>query len=120
MTNILTKINKSMDNLAIILSNSLSSMVMFWIIALLVIVPLFFTQPVGLVGWMQYIVSVFFQGVALPVLGYTSRMNGNRTDRMIKKIEELTEKIERKTDEIAKEMDIVVEEIENDNQNNNV
>ena len=73
MKKLIKKIEESMDKLAVVLSDSLSSMIMFWIITLMVIVPLFFNQPIGLVGWMQYIVSVFFQGVALPVLAYTSK-----------------------------------------------
>jgi hypothetical protein len=49
---------------------------MFYGITFLVIAPLFFQRPTNLVTWMQYIVSVFFQGVALPVLGYTSKKSG--------------------------------------------
>jgi hypothetical protein len=51
-------------------------MAMFYGITFLVIAPLFFQMPTNLVTWMQYIVSVFFQGVALPVLGYTSKKSG--------------------------------------------
>lgn len=107
------KIKDKMERLAIVLSDTLSSITMFWIISFLVVVPLFFTQPQGLVGWMQYIVSVFFQGVALPVLAYTSKISGVRTDTIIKKIEELSEKIERKTEEIDQEVDHTNEEIDN-------
>jgi hypothetical protein len=58
------------------LSYLLSTMAMFYGIAFLVVAPLFFQRPTNLVTWMQYIVAVFFQGVALPVLGYTSRKSG--------------------------------------------
>ena len=112
MKKLIKKIDESMDKLAIILSDSLSSMVMFWVITLMVIVPLFFNQPVGLVGWMQYIVSVFFQGVALPVLAYTSKISGSRTDAIIKKIEELSEKIDKTTENIDKEIDEVIDDLE--------
>jgi len=50
---------------------------------LLVIIPLFFQQPTG-IGWVQYGVTVFFQGVALPVLGYVALRSGERTEKMIK------------------------------------
>lgn len=106
-------IKQKMERLAIVLSDTLSSITMFWIISFLVIIPLFFTQPQGLVGWMQYVVSVFFQGVALPVLAYTSKMSGQRTDFVIKKIEELSEKIEKRIEEIDQEVDHVNEEIDN-------
>lgn len=65
------------------LSYVLSTMAMFYGITFLVIAPLFFQTPNTPVGWMQYVVSVFFQGVALPVLGYTSRKNGEVQARML-------------------------------------
>ena len=117
MSKFIEKYKNLMESFAMVLSDSLSSMTMFWIISLLVIVPLFFVQPVGLVGWMQYIVSVFFQGVALPVLGYTSKLGGARTDSIIKKIEELSEKIERKTDEIGHDVDNAIEDVSNTMEN---
>lgn len=111
MKKIFEKIKLFQDKFAIILSDSLSSMTMFWIIALLVIVPLFFSQPVGIVGWMQYIVSVFFQGVALPVLGYISKVSGIRTDKIINKIAGLSEKIELLSEKIHNDVDDIKEEV---------
>ena len=113
MKNIIGKLNKAMDKLAEILSDSLSSMTMFWIITLMVLVPLYFNQPTNLVGWIQYIISVFFQGVALPVLGYTSKLSGKRTDEVIAKIEELSMKIEQQTAHIKKDVDEIIDDIEN-------
>lgn len=66
------------------LSYVLSTMAMFYGIAFLVLAPLFFQRPTNLVTWMQYIVAVFFQGVALPVLGYTSRKNGEVQEKLLK------------------------------------
>lgn len=111
MKRIIEKLNKVMGKLAELLSDALSSMTMFWIIALLVIVPLFWVQPKDAVSWMQYIVSVFFQGVALPVLGYTSKLSGKRTDEVISKIEELSKKIEQQTAHIEKDVDEIIEEV---------
>ncbi len=54
----------------------LSTMAMFYAITALVLAPLLWQRPQGLVGWMQYSISVFFQGAALPVLGYVSRKAG--------------------------------------------
>jgi hypothetical protein len=65
------------------LSYFLSTMAMFYGIAFLVIAPLIFQKPANLVGWMQYIVAVFFQGVALPVLGYTSRKSGETQAKLL-------------------------------------
>lgn len=61
----------------------LSTMAMFYIVSLLVIAPLFWQRPQGIVGWMQYAISVFFQGAALPVLGYVSRKAGERQERVL-------------------------------------
>jgi len=65
------------------LSYWLSTMAMFYIITALVIAPLAFQRPQGLVGWMQYAISVFFQGSALPVLGYVARSTGENQERVL-------------------------------------
>ena len=111
------KLNILMDKLAEVLADSLASMIMFWIVTLLVLLPLIWNRPDGGVAWIQYIVAVFFQGVALPVLGYTAKLSGKRTDAIIAKIEELSLKIERQTEHISEETDRIekdVEEIEKD------
>lgn len=112
MKKLFLKFEKSMEGLAIGLSNSLSSMTMFWLITLLVVIPLFFNQPTSIVGWIQYAVSVFFQGVALPVLGYIAKISGERTDEIIRKIEALSEKIEKTTEKILIDVDEIEDEIE--------
>lgn len=112
MNKLIEKFESLQEKLAVILSDSLSSMTMFWIITLLVIIPLFFNQPSGLVAWMQYIVSVFFQGVALPVLGYIAKISGSRTDAIISKIEELSEKIEAMTEHISTDVDDIKEHVD--------
>jgi len=58
-------------------------MAMFYIITALVIAPLAFQRPQGLVGWMQYAISVFFQGAALPVLGYVARRAGENQEKVL-------------------------------------
>jgi low affinity Fe/Cu permease len=109
---IFSKINAWSDRFAEALADSLASMIMFWIITLLVIVPLFWTQPVGTVAWMQYIVAVFFQGVALPVLGYTAKLSGKRTDALIAKIEELSLKIEQQAQQIEDQTVTIEKDVE--------
>jgi hypothetical protein len=76
--------NKINDWLANHLSIWLSTMAMFYGVAFLVIAPLFFQKPANLVGWMQYIIAVFFQGVALPVLGYTAKKSGDIQAKLLK------------------------------------
>ena len=65
------------------LAYGLSTMAMFYGICFLVLAPLFFQTPSGLVPWMQYIVSVFFQGVALPVLGYVARKGSEKQEKLL-------------------------------------
>ena len=54
-----------------------------YIITALVLAPLAFQRPQGLVGWMQYAISVLFQGAALPVLGYVARRAGENQERVL-------------------------------------
>ena len=66
------------------LSYILSTMAMFYGVSFLVLATLFFQTPTSLVTWIQYIISVFFQGVALPVLGYTSRKSGELQAQLLR------------------------------------
>ena len=77
------KYAKTTDWLGDKLAKYLSTMECFYLVTLLVIIPLFFQQPTG-IGWVQYLVTVFFQGVALPLLGYVSWKGGEKTDKTIK------------------------------------
>ena len=65
------------------LAYGLSTMGMFYAVSLLVVAPLLWQRPQGLVGWMQYGISVFFQGAALPVLGYVSRRAGEGQEKLL-------------------------------------
>lgn len=72
------------------MSYALATMFMFYIITFLVVIPLLYSQPTSIVAWASYLSSVVFQGIALPVLGYTSRKNGQKTDELIDLIYKLT------------------------------
>ena len=65
------------------LSNWLSTMAMFYTITFLVLLPLHWQKPSGLVAWVQYSISVFFQGVALPVLAFVSKKAGDRQEKLL-------------------------------------
>lgn len=79
----------------------LSTMAMFYIVSLLVIAPLAWQVPQGVVGWMQYAISVFFQGAALPVLGYVARKSGESQERVLKETH----------DAVMEELSLVKEEL---------
>ena len=111
------------DYLADKLSYLLSVMATFYIISLLVVIPLFYSQPTTFVAWASYICSVVFQGIALPVLGYTSRKSSDKTDllmqemlRMTTEIDKLVKHIESQQEHIGGEMDELVEIEKNSHQ----
>jgi hypothetical protein len=66
------------------LSYILSTMAMFYGVSFLVLATLFFQTPTSPVTWIQYIISVFFQGVALPLLGYTARKSGELQAQLLR------------------------------------
>ena len=100
-------IKKFNDYLADRLSYILSIMTTFYVITLLVTLPLFYSTPNSLVGWSQYLCSVIFQGIALPVLGYTARKSADKSDKMMKEMYRMTKEI----DAIVKHLDIKQDEI---------
>ena len=77
-------------------------MATFYIISLLVILPLFYGTPTSVVTWASYLCSVVFQGIALPVLGYTSRKASDKTDKVMNEMFVMTAKIEAMTEHISK------------------
>jgi low affinity Fe/Cu permease len=96
-------LNKFNDYLADRLSYILSIMTTFYVISFLVFIPLFYSQPTSFVAWVSYLCSVVFQGLALPVLGYTARKSGDKADSMMKDMFEMTKKIEKLTEIIEKQ-----------------
>jgi len=59
------------------LSNGLSSMTVFYVISFLVLIPLLVQTPVGFMGWIQYLSTAVLQACALPLLGYTTKKQGD-------------------------------------------
>lgn len=98
-----TKIKHFNDWLADRLSYVLSIMVTFYVISILVTIPLFYTRPTSVVAWASYLCSVVFQGIALPVLGYTSRKASDKSDALMKEMYEMTRRIEKIVNLIEKE-----------------
>ena len=94
--------NKFNDWIAEKMSFALATMFMFYIITFLVIIPLLYSQPTSIVAWASYLSSVVFQGIALPVLGYTSRQNGIKSDELIDKIYKANLNIESVLKEVKK------------------
>jgi hypothetical protein len=70
------------ERIATSLSDILSTMACFWVIAILVLAVLEFQCPHTPLEWIQYVVQTFFQGVALPVLAFVSKKEGDRSRKM--------------------------------------
>jgi hypothetical protein len=78
------------------LAFGLSTMACFYVVTALVVAPLFWQHPHTAVEWMQYVISVLFQGSALPLLGYVARVQGEKQEKILREthdavMEELTE-----------------------------
>lgn len=106
------KVKRFNDFLADKLSYILSIMATFYVVTLLVAIPLFYSQPTSIVSWASYICSVVFQGLALPVLGYTARKSGDKTDKVMNDMFEMTKKIERLTEIIEKQQKHLHKDVE--------
>lgn len=76
----LTRFNNWLANK---LSGWLSTMAMFYGISFLVLAPLFFQRPDNMIGWVQYAVQSFFQGVALPVLAFVAKIEGGKQAKIL-------------------------------------
>lgn len=100
------------DKLADKLSYVLSIMITFYIILGLVLIPLLYTQPTSIVAWASYLCSVVFQGIALPVLGYTSRKSGDKTDALMEKVLSLTKDIDRLVKIIESQQEHIHDDVE--------
>lgn len=77
-------LNRANNWLADRLADVLATMAMFWAIAFLVTLPLFWQRPESAVQWAQYVCTVFFQGVALPVLAFVAKKEGNKSTKLLR------------------------------------
>ena len=107
-----TKFEKFNDFLADKLSYLLSIMATFYVISLLVLIPLFYGAPTTLVAWAGYLCSVIFQGIALPVLGYTARKASDKTDLVMNEMFKMTKEIDRLVKLIEKQQEHIHEDVE--------
>jgi hypothetical protein len=113
------------DYIADRLSYILSMMITFYVIVLLVSIPLFYSQPSSIVAWASYLCSVVFQGIALPVLGYTARKTSDKSEDlmaqmylMTKKIERMVSIIESQQEHLSQDIDAILDIEERENNAN--
>lgn len=72
------------------LAFGLSTMAAFYIVTAFVLIPLIWQRPDGLIGWVQFLVQSLFQGSALPVLGYVSRIAGEKQEQVLRETHDVT------------------------------
>ena len=65
------------------LSDGLSSMIVFYFITFLVLLPLTVERPSSPMGWIQYLSTAVLQASALPLLGYTTKKTGDIQARIL-------------------------------------
>ncbi len=81
---------RSNDWLADHLAAMMATMGMFWVLVGLTWGSVILSRPKGAQGWDLFLVSIFFQGAALPVLGYISNKQGDRMVAMLKETHDAT------------------------------
>ena len=72
----LNRFRRFNDKLADKMSDAMSAMGLFWLLTVLIWSTILFQRPQGAQGWILFLVSVFFQGVGLVVVNYTSAKQG--------------------------------------------
>ena len=65
------------------LADALATMLMFFGVTFLTLSILFFQTPRTPLEWVQYIIQTFFQGVALPVLAFVAKIEGDRQRKLL-------------------------------------
>lgn len=66
------------------LSTWMITMEAFWILVVLTWGSVAISRPAGAQGWDLFLVSIFFQGAALPILGLVSQKQGDRMERVMR------------------------------------
>ena len=61
----------------------LSSMWLFWIVLVILLVAAFLRPPDNVYEWVMYVISAGFQALALPVLAFVSDIQGEKQKKVI-------------------------------------
>ena len=80
------------DKIADILANSLSTVWCFYVIFFLVVSVLRFQCPKTILDWVIYIVQTFFQGIALPVLAFVTKKQGDIQTKLMQETHDIVMK----------------------------
>lgn len=64
------------------LASVLAAMALFWVLNIVIFATLFFQRPHTIQQWLLFFVSIWFQGISLPVLALVSNLQGDRMERI--------------------------------------
>lgn len=103
--------NKINDYIGGKLSFALSTMEMFWLVLIIVLLPLLWQRPDSSIAWVQYISTAILQAVALPLLGYTTKKSGESQEKVIKDTHDILMKELSETKHMHKEQMCIIKEI---------
>lgn len=67
------------------------SMEAFWILVMLTWGSVLINRPIGAQGWDLFLVSIFYQGTALPALSFVSQKQGDRSARIAQETHDYTQ-----------------------------
>ena len=93
------------------LSSGLSSMTCFWIVSVIVVVPLAIERPSALIAWIQYLSTTILQASALPLLGYTSMVAGEKQQKLLQETHDTVMEELKLAQEEREELSVIVKEL---------
>ena len=99
------------DYIGDVASNGLSTMEMFYIVFILVLLPLAWQTPKNFLEWVQYMSTAVLQAVALPLLGYTTKKSGESQEKIIRETHDVLMEELAEIQELHKEQLEIMEEI---------
>jgi len=90
-------VSKANDFLASKMALTLSSMWMFWLLTIILLIAFVMQPPKGAYQMVIFVVGATFQALALPVLAFVSNLQGDRQEALLNEMQ----------DELMQEIDIL-------------
>lgn len=59
-----------------------ATMALFWLLNVVIFASLFFQRPHTLQQWLLFFVTIWFQGVSLPLIAKVTNLQGDRTEKI--------------------------------------
>jgi hypothetical protein len=95
--------------LAIKLSDWLGTVCCIYGVLFLVTIPLRWQTPADLMGWMNWAVQTFFQGIALPILGVSQKIESKKQMALLQETHDISMKSH---EELHSKLDLIIDHLE--------